>query len=70
MEEIEIQAIELEHFIRRYTPKFWKETIGTVCFVPLVLHSDYLKMRTGEVPERFDKWYFKEAIKKFFEKTP
>jgi hypothetical protein len=65
--EVQTQALELEWFIRKYTPKFWKETIETVCFVPIVLKDDYINIVSGKTPERFDKWYFKEAIRAFFE---
>jgi len=65
--EVQTQALELEWFIRKYTPKFWKETIETVRFVPIVLKDDYINIVSGKTPERFDKWYFKEAIREFFE---
>jgi hypothetical protein len=64
----EEEAIELEYFIKKYIPKFWKEPIGMVSFVPSILDDDFIKLEAGEVPERFDKWYFKEAISKYFEK--
>ena len=59
-------AVKLEYHIRKYIPKFWKESIETVCFVPSVMPSDYESLRKGESLPRFDKWYFKEAIVNYF----
>jgi len=37
-----------------------------VCFVPSVMEDDYEKLRKGEIPDRFNKWYFIEAVNCFF----
>lgn len=44
------EHIELEHFIRQYTPTGWKESISTCCFVPCVDLRDYrlFKKAAGE----------------------
>ena len=62
----EKNEISMRTFVYYYVPKIWKENIGKVCFVPYWTQGEFFIMQRGIFPDEM-KWYFKEAIKKYFE---
>ena len=63
-----IQAIQLEDFISNYVPKHWTCSLSKVVFVPGVATEDiFLITRKDEIPAKFNKSYFIEAINKWKE---
>ena len=46
-------ALELEHYIRDYTPEGWKKSIETVMFVPWVSVVDINRILNNDIPSKF-----------------
>jgi hypothetical protein len=63
--EREVFAIEIREFIKTYTPRFWVVPISDIDFVPHFTYQEIDQIFSGEIPERFTKWYLKEAIQDF-----
>ena len=63
--EREIFMVELEQFIGKYQPKNWIVPISDVDFVPHFTYEEIDQIIWGGMPERFNKWYIKEAIQEF-----
>jgi hypothetical protein len=55
-------ALELEHYIRDYIPEGWTESLENVMFVPWVSINDIKLILKDEIPCKFDKTPFKQAI--------
>ena len=62
----EKNEMTMRSFVYHYIPKIWKESIGTVCFVPWWNKEEFLTFQKGIFPS-YIKWYFKDAIQKYFE---
>lgn len=61
-------ALELEHYIRDYVPKEWKESIEIAMFVPWVSVVDLNRILNNDIPTKFDKHPFKEAVQSWLKK--
>ncbi len=67
MLELWEQALNLEHYIRKYVPVNCKESLQTYSFVPFVAEKDFIACSFGCIPEKFSRGDFKEAIISFFD---
>jgi hypothetical protein len=62
-------ALELEHYIRDYTPEGWKESIETAMFVPWVSVVDINRILNNDIPTKFkDHKEFMEAVQSWLKK--
>lgn len=66
-------AIEIEHHLKQYVPRGWKEKISVVDFVPHFLNEEAEKIfeawLEGDLDEvlKDKKWYIQDGIKDFFD---
>lgn len=61
-------ALELEHYIRDYVPKGWKESIESVMFVPWVSVVDVNRVLNNDIPSKFYTHPIKEAVHSWLDK--
>jgi hypothetical protein len=61
--------VNLRQFIKKYTPSYWKEPIGSIDFVPYFTDEELEIIEQGKNDfKREFKWYVLEAIEKFQQK--
>jgi len=59
---------KVENYIKNFIPKGWKEPIGKVMFIPIILATEIEGILQGNYPTRFNKPPIKWALDSYRKK--